>query len=163
MSKPLLRLALLTYPRDYRRAYSDEITEVALRGQGRVPLRELLALVLGGARQHLRMALAGPSRSVTVILPRPLLVGLKAAAVLLLGLGSGALLPYLLYRRKLGTLCEQIPGATTTATGARISRCADLYYVDATVLQRLACLVVGMAAVVLMLPFTASLRRKIGK
>lgn len=130
MTGLLVRLALLTYPRDYRRAYGQEITEVALRSRRHLPLRELVALVVGGVRQRFRQERSRPARAVTIVLPRPFLMATNALVVLLSGVGTGVLLTRLLFRQKLGTLCDPY--------------CVDVYVTAASKQQWALCLVLGV-------------------
>ncbi|HEU4567206.1 MAG TPA: hypothetical protein VFR99_04165 [Marmoricola sp.] len=148
MTRLLIRLVLLTYPRDYRRAYGDEIAEVALRSRRTLPLRELAALVGGGARQRFRQARARPARAVTIVLPRPFLMATNALIVLLSGVGTGVLLARLLFRQKLGTLCAPY--------------CVDVYVTAATPQQWALCLVLGVAVCAAAFRLLAAARRRLG-
>lgn len=130
MTRLLIRLVLMLYPREYRRAYGQEILEVAMRRARLVPLRELAALALGGSRQRFRQERSRPARAVTIVLTRPLLMAVKALGILMSGSGIGALLAQTFFREKLGTMCQ--------------SYCVDVHQIAATPMQWALCLVVGV-------------------
>jgi hypothetical protein len=121
--KVLIRIAVLAYPRQYRRERAAELIDVATQRHGSRLLLEAWSLVRGGFRQRGRV-LAEALRHPSVLATLFVLAGLGAF------LGSAVVRK--IDRAQAGILCNGLVPADFPHITARDTNCFHVYYTDAS-------------------------------